>query len=102
MALRDCDEEQSKLNNELKGINNGVNTVKKRSFQNNMGLFLSAREKILNNIESKVFLIKNINKFSTTKPEERPAPRPAPQTVRKPAQEAASNPTIFATPKPPK
>ena len=48
-SLKDADKEQIKLLNILKSLNESVKTVEKRSFLNNIGLFLSAREKILNN-----------------------------------------------------
>ena len=59
LSVKDTDEEQSNLISILKDINSGVKPVEKRSFLNNIGLFLIAREKILNNFRSKIFRIKN-------------------------------------------
>ena len=73
MTLKDADEEQSKLVNKFKS-----------TFLNNVGFFLSAREKILNNFESKIFLIKNLNN---------PTPVPAPEPARKSAPEPTKEQT---------
>ena len=69
--------------------------MKKRSFLNNIGLFLSTREKILNDIRSKIFLTKN------TRPEQAPekAPEPAPESAPEPSSEPELNPKVFDMPK---
>ena len=80
-----------KLTNILKSSNKSVKTVEKRSFLNNIGLFLSAREKILNNFRIKIFSTKN------TIPAPKQAPEPTPETV--PAPKPAPEPTKHKTPK---
>ena len=54
----------------------GTKTVEKNVFLNNLGLFFSAREKILNNLKNKLFPIKNLEKTSTRElaPELAPGP----------------------------
>ena len=49
--LKDADEEQGKLVNILKSVDEGLKIVK------NIGLFVSEREKVLNNFKSKIFSI---------------------------------------------
>ena len=55
LSLKDADEEQNKLFNYSKDIDKGRKPVEKRSFLNKVGLFLSAREKIINNFKNKNF-----------------------------------------------
>ena len=45
LTLEEADNEQSKLINELNNINKGVKPDEKKSFLNNLGLFLGVREK---------------------------------------------------------
>ena len=54
LTLQEADNKQNKLVSELKGIN----LVKKRSFLNNVRLFLGAREKVLNNFKAEYFQYK--------------------------------------------
>ena len=82
MSLEDADKEQSQLFNELKDMGTGKTSVEKKSFLKNARLFLSARETILNNFETKIFPTKNSDKI--------PAPEPSPE------------PAVFDTPKPTK
>ena len=49
-------------------MNRGKISLQKKSFLNNLDLFLSTREKILNNFKSKIFPIKNLGKNPTTEP----------------------------------
>ena len=49
-------------------MNRGKISLQKKSFLNNLDLFLSAREKILNNFKSKIFPIKNLGENPTTEP----------------------------------
>ena len=78
LTLKDLNENQSNLFNELKSIDKGKKLVK-RSFQNNIELFRSAREKILK-FKSKIFPIKYLEKtlipISASKPELTPDPTP--------------------------
>ena len=61
----------------LKGIDKGVKPAAKRCFLNNIGLFLTAREKILNNFKS--------DKVPT------PAQAPAPASVPAPTPQQHRN-----------
>ena len=64
--------------NELKGIDKGIKSVEKRSFLNNIGLFIGRKEKVLKNFKSRIFPIKNIDEIAA--PETGLAPKP---TIRK-------------------
>ena len=75
LSLEDADEEQIQLANELKDIGKGNVTVEKSPFLRNAVLFISARQKILNNFKGKIFPTRN------------PEPAPKPES------------TVFATPK---
>ena len=59
------------LPNKLSGMNRETIAVGKTSFLNNAGLFLGAREKILNNFKSKLCPIKNLDKTPTLDPIEK-------------------------------
>ena len=74
MSLEVADEEQSKLVSKLSDIARGKIPVEKKSFLNNVILFLSAREKILNNFRSNIFSTKKLDKTLT--PELTPDPTP--------------------------
>ena len=56
---------------------------RKKSFLNNVRLFTGAREWVLNDFESKLLPIKNLNEIPTPEPEPEQQPEP----------------TVFATPK---
>ena len=60
LSLKDADDEQIKFVNELKSIDNGPKSVEKKLFMNNVVLFLTAREKVLNNFENRLFPIENL------------------------------------------
>ena len=87
MSLKDGDEEQIQLVNELKGMGKGKRPVKKRCFFKNAESFLSVREKILNNFKSKIFSIKNSNQIPTLDPALEPAvfdtPNPTKRQINK-------------------
>ena len=55
LSWKDADNEQSKLANELKSIEKGIKPAAKTSFLSNIGLFLSTREKVINNFISEYF-----------------------------------------------
>ena len=55
MTIKVTDEEQGKLVHMLKGLNKGITPFEKKSFLNNIGLFLSSGETFLNNFISKIF-----------------------------------------------
>ena len=61
--------------------------LEKDPFLKNVELFIKAREKNLNNLKSKIFLVKN--------PDETPTTVPAPEMAPNPE----SDPIIFDTPK---
>ena len=77
--------------------------MKKRSFFNNLWSFFDAREKILNNLKSRIFTIKDLDKIPPAKlaPEPVPvpelAPEPKPATGPEPAP--TPGPTKHKTPK---
>ena len=50
--------------------------MKKSIFLNNLGLLLSAREKVLNSFKSRLFPIKNLDKIPTREPAAEPAAQP--------------------------
>ena len=90
-SLEDDDEEQSQLANELIiNMGKGKILVEKRSFLNNTGLCLSAREKVVNNSRIKIYPIKNLDKVLT--PNQTPEPTP----------DSTLKPTVCNTPKPTK
>ena len=51
LSLKNTDELQIQIANELKDMVKGKMTVEERPFLQNAGLLLSAREKILNNFK---------------------------------------------------
>ena len=61
LTLEHAEKKQSELSNKLSCVNRGKIPVEKRSLLNNAGLFLSAREKILNNFKSKIFPAKDLD-----------------------------------------
>ena len=83
MSLKDGDEEQIQLVNELKGMGKGKRPVKKRCFLKNAELFLSVREKILNNFKSKIFSIKNSSQIPTLEPAVFDTPIPTKRQINK-------------------
>ena len=58
-----------------------VKTIDKKTFLNNLGLFVCTREKVLYNFKSRLFPIKDLDKI------------PKRQTTREPAPELATEPT---------
>ena len=88
LSLKDADDEQIKFANELKSIDNGPKSVEKKLFMNNVVLFLTAREKVLNNFENRLFPIENLEQELEPElepePEQEPELEPKPQPERKP------------------
>ena len=84
--MKDIYNKQSTFAAALKNFYKGVKTIEKKFFLNNWGFFLSAREKVLNNFESRLFSIKNLGKTSTHEPKFesafQPAPEPTPETTK--------------------
>ena len=76
MSIDDADKTQSELFNKLSDMNKSKILVKKRFFINNAELFLSGREKILNNFKSKIFPIKTLDKIPTPEPRANQTPEP--------------------------
>ena len=74
----------------LKGIDKGVKPAAKRYFLNNIGLFLTAREKILNNFKS--------DKVPT--PAQAPAPASVPAPTPQPTPEPTPEPRLESAPAP--
>ena len=61
----------------------------KKYFLNNLGLFFSARGKVLNSLKSRFFSIKNLDKIATRQPITEPAAEPSPEVAIK-SREATS------------
>ena len=74
------------------------NQSKKLFFLRDIGLFLTAGEKVLNNFKNILFLIKNLNQILTPKPKLEPElevelePEPEPELEPKPKPESESKP----------
>ena len=66
MSIEDTDKEQNKLVSKLRGMNRDKIPAEKRPFLKNLGLFLSAKEKIRNIFKSEIF------------PTKLPTPEPTP------------------------
>ena len=69
LSFKDADKEHIQLVNKLKDANKVKILLEKNSFLKNVGLFNSARVKILSIFESKVLPIQNLDKTSTPEPE---------------------------------
>ena len=61
LSLKDADDKQSNFATELKNFDKSIKTIDTKSFLNNLGLFFSTREKVLNNFKSRIFPLKNLN-----------------------------------------
>lgn len=83
MSLKTADREQIEIVKILSDMNRGRIPVEKRSLLRCLGLFPSARKKILN-FMSKIFSLKDPDKIPTTDP----------------TPEPTTDPTVFYTPKP--
>ena len=84
LTLEEADKEQSNLVNELKDIDRDVKPLEKRSL-NNVGLFIGAREKVLNEFKNRILPIKD----KIIKPE--PEPEPTPEATPESASESHQN-----------
>ena len=58
MSLKDADNKQTNFDTELKNFDKGIKTIEKKIFLNNLGLFSSAKEKVLNWFKSRLLAIK--------------------------------------------
>ena len=67
-----ADNEQNNLTNILKNTDKGIKSVEKELFLSNIGLFYTARGKVLNNFKNRLFQIKN----PEIKPEQEPESEP--------------------------
>ena len=67
------------------------------SFLNNLVLLFSAREKVLNNFKSRLFVIKNLDKIPTREPTPEKAAELAAEPTPKVATEPAPKPATEAT-----
>ena len=65
LSLKDADIKQNHLINELRNMQKSKIAVEEISFLKN-SLFISTREKILNNFKGKIFLTKNFNQHLKT------------------------------------
>ena len=79
MTIKVTDEEQGKLVHMLKGLNKGITPFEKKSFLNNIGLFLSSGETFLNNFISIIFSTKNRRRDEAPKKTPKPTPEKAPE-----------------------
>ena len=61
LSYKDADDEQSKFANNLRNIDKGLKSVEKIVFLNNIGLYLTAREKVLNKFKKRLLLQKHQN-----------------------------------------
>ena len=68
LLLKDSNDEESNFAAKIKNLDKGKKQLKKNFFKNNLGLLFSARKKFLNNIKSRLFRIKNLDKIPTHKP----------------------------------
>ena len=95
LTFEEAANEQIKLAHELNNIDKGRKPVEKRSFPNNLRLFLGARGNILNNFKRKIFQLKKLNKIPTPEPAPMQTCELAPAPRLLPAYEAApiSKPT---------
>ena len=64
LSTKKADDKQSNFANKLKNFNKGIKTLEKKYFLNNLGLFCSTTEKVLNSFKSRLFPIKNLVKNS--------------------------------------
>ena len=58
LSIEGADNKQSYSANELKNFDKGRKTLDKKSFLNNLGLLISAREKVFNRFKNRLFPIK--------------------------------------------
>ena len=70
--------------------------IEKRFFINNVGLFLSAREKMLTHFKNKIFSVKSLDKIPTLAPTPKRTIDPTAFDTPEPAPDL----TVFDTPKP--
>ena len=66
LSLEDADDEQRNFSAILKNLDKGKKQLK-NNFLSNLGLLFNAREKVLNNFKSRLFSIKNLDKFKHVK-----------------------------------
>ena len=95
MLLKDAGRKQSEFVNKLKVVSAEKMPVQERSFLNNVGLFRSTKETVLNYLKSKIFSVKNINKLWAPEPTSKRTPDP---TVFD-TPETTPDPSVLDTPK---
>ena len=59
LSLKDAHKEQSNFAGKIKNLNKSKKTIEKYFFWNNLGLFFSAKENVINNFKHKLFRIRN-------------------------------------------
>ena len=97
LSLEKTDNKQSNFVNELKNFERGTKTLEKRSFLDNLGLLFSAREKLLDNFQSRLFPMKKLDKIPTLQPTSEPAAEPATEPAAEPTPEVATEPATNPT-----
>ena len=97
LSLEKTDNKQSNFVNELKNFEKGTKTLEKRSFLDNLGLLFSAREKLLDNFQSRLFPMKKLDKIPTLQPTSEPAAEPATEPAAEPTPEVATEPATNPT-----
>ena len=68
LSLKDSDYEQSNFPIKIKNWDKGKKKQLEKIFLNNLGLLLSARENVLNNLESRLFPMKKSDKTPIREP----------------------------------
>ena len=82
LSIVKADNKLSNFANELKNFNEGIKTLEKKYFLNNLGLLFSTIEKVLNSLRSRLFLAKTLDIIKTRQP-----------------QKAATKPEVAAEPR---
>ena len=65
LSIGKADNKKSYFVNELKSFDKSTKALEKKPFLNNLGLLLSARDKVLNSFKSRLFLLKKLDKIVT-------------------------------------
>ena len=66
---------------ESKKFYKGTKTLEKKSFLNNLELLFSAREKTIDNLKSRLFPVKNLDKTPTCQPTQATEPAIEPEVA---------------------
>ena len=71
---------------ESKKIYKGTKALEKKSFLNNLELLFSPREKTIDNLKSRLFPIKNLDKIPTCQPTQATEPAIEPEVATEPTK----------------